>query len=110
MTPMNRARGDAGKNRFVHNEKNVHRITLTAERARQKSKVIGEGHDGGKHRFESEDALFGIEGELVWAAAGGKDDLEEYVLSVGRRRVGSARDFIVGFSLSVRFAGRRALG
>ena len=109
---MNRAGGDAGKNRFVHTEKSVHRIQVTAERARQKSKVIGEGHDGGKHRFESEDARFGIEGELVAAAEGGATMTwkNTFFSSVGRRRVGSAGDFNVGFSLSVRFAGRRALG
>ena len=95
---MNRAGGDAGKNRFVHTEKSVHRIQVTAERARQKSKVIGEGHDGGKHRFESEDARFGIEGELVAAAEGGTDDLEEYVLLIGGPKAGGVgQRFQCGF-------------
>jgi hypothetical protein len=98
MMPMNRAGGDAGKNRFVHTEKSVHRIQVTAERARQKSKVIGEGHDGGKHRFESEDARFGIEGELVAAAEGGNDDFEEYVLLIGGPKAGGVgQRFQCGF-------------
>jgi hypothetical protein len=77
------ANGNTRVCRLVHQQEHVNGITVGGKRSRQKAEVVGEGHPGRENFVEREDALVGIEGELVAARFGRFDnDLEAAVMFV----------------------------
>jgi hypothetical protein len=77
------ANGDSGEGGLIHEQEHVDGITVGRKGLRKEAEVVGEDHAGGKHFFEGEDALMGIEGKFGAAAGGGfDDDLKEAVFLV----------------------------
>jgi hypothetical protein len=72
----------SGKNGFVHEHQNIHRVAVSGFGGRDESEAVGKGHSAGQDFREFENTLFDIESELVAAAFWSFDDHAQQLLIV----------------------------